>query len=56
VIGGVVCVAGLWGGSIGSGGEGDGGKQGVWIAFVVLYGVAGGGYNALFPTVSSSND
>lgn len=51
VIAGVICVAGLWGGSIGSGGE-DGGKQGIWIAFVVLYGVAGGGYNALFPTVS----
>lgn len=26
------------------------GNQGLWICFVVLYGVSGGGYNALFPT------
>lgn len=25
-------------------------SQTVWVLFVVFYGVAGGGYNALFPT------
>lgn len=45
----VVCVAGLWEGSIG--GQGD---RGLWMAFVVVYGIAGGGYNALFPTVCYS--
>lgn len=29
------------------------GNRGLWILFVVFYGAAGGGYNALFPTVSS---
>lgn len=43
----VAAVGGLWLGSIG-----DGGKKGLWLAFVVIYGMAGGGYNALFPTVS----
>jgi MFS family permease len=28
-----------------------GGGKRVWVAFVVLYGVAGGGFNALFPTM-----
>ncbi|PMD49089.1 MFS general substrate transporter [Hyaloscypha variabilis F] len=28
-----------------------GGEKRVWIVFVVLYGVAGGGFNALFPTM-----
>lgn len=42
----VAAVAGLWLGSIG-----DGGKKDLWLAFVVIYGMAGGGYNALFPTV-----
>ncbi|KAL2075335.1 hypothetical protein VTL71DRAFT_278 [Oculimacula yallundae] len=41
----VAAVAGLWLGSVG-----DGGKQSLWLAFVVIYGMAGGGYNALFPT------
>lgn len=26
------------------------GNQGLWVCFVVFYGVTGGGYNALFPT------
>jgi hypothetical protein len=30
----------------------SGGSKVLWIVFVVLYGVTGGGYNALFPTVS----
>jgi MFS family permease len=30
-----------------------GGNRVLWLLFVVFYGVAGGGYNALFPTVSS---
>ncbi|KAF8851485.1 MFS monocarboxylate transporter-like protein [Acephala macrosclerotiorum] len=25
--------------------------KGLWLAFVVIYGIAGGGYNALFPTM-----
>jgi len=25
--------------------------KGLWLAFIVFYGVAGGGYNALFPTM-----
>ncbi|PVH89931.1 MFS monocarboxylate transporter-like protein [Cadophora sp. DSE1049] len=41
----VAAIAGLWLGSIG-----DGGRKGLWLAFVVIYGMAGGGYNALFPT------
>ena len=28
-----------------------GSGKGLWLAFVVFYGVAGGGYNALFPTM-----
>jgi nitrate/nitrite transporter NarK len=50
VVASVVCVGALWGGSAV---EKDGGK-GLWIAFVVVYGMAGGGYNALFPTVFES--
>ncbi len=43
----VISVSGFWLGSLG----GDGNKT-LWILFVVFYGVAGGGYNALLPTVS----
>jgi MFS family permease len=43
----VVSVLALWLGS-----TEDGGRRILWVLFVVLYGVAGGGYNALFPTVS----
>lgn len=43
----VVSVLGLWLGS-----TQDGGRRVLWVLFVVCYGVAGGGYNALFPTVS----
>jgi MFS family permease len=43
----VVSVLGLWLGS-----TEDGGRRVLWVLFVVLYGAAGGGYNALFPTVS----
>lgn len=38
----------LWLPSITAGGES--GRR-LWVAFVVLYGVAGGGYSALFPTM-----
>ncbi|CZS99170.1 hypothetical protein WAI453_008338 [Rhynchosporium graminicola] len=41
----VAAVAGLWLGSVG-----EGGRKSLWLAFVVTYGMAGGGYNALFPT------
>lgn len=27
------------------------GAKGLWLAFIVFYGIAGGGYNALFPTM-----
>jgi MFS family permease len=27
------------------------GQRGLWLAFIVFYGIAGGGYNALFPTM-----
>lgn len=40
----VVSVVAFWGGSV------NGGSKGLWVGFVVLYGVTGGGYNALFPT------
>lgn len=43
----VVSVLGLWMES-----AQDGGSRVLWVLFVVFYGVAGGGYNALFPTVS----
>ncbi|TVY32018.1 putative transporter, partial [Lachnellula occidentalis] len=43
----VVSVLGFWLGSTGSGGS-----KTLWVLFVVFYGIAGGGYNALFPTVS----
>jgi Major Facilitator Superfamily len=42
----VISVLGFWLGSV------SGGSKALWIVFVVLYGVTGGGYNALFPTVS----
>jgi MFS family permease len=42
----VVSVLGFWLGSTSSGG-----RKTLWILFVVFYGAAGGGYNALFPTV-----
>jgi MFS family permease len=42
----VISVLGFWLGSV------SGGNKVLWIVFVVLYGVTGGGYNALFPTVS----
>jgi MFS family permease len=29
-----------------------GGDRTLWVLFVIIYGIAGGGYNALFPTVS----
>ncbi|KIM96319.1 hypothetical protein OIDMADRAFT_105917 [Oidiodendron maius Zn] len=41
----VMSVLGLWLES-----TQDGGKAVLWVLFVVCYGVAGGGYNALFPT------
>lgn len=44
----VLAVVGLWLGSVGRGGD-----RGLWVAFVVVYGFASGGYNALFPTVST---
>ena len=47
----VISVLGFWLGSTGSGGN-----KSLWILFVVFYGIAGGGYNALFPTVSRSLD
>lgn len=31
----------------------SGGNKVLWLLFVVFYGAAGGGYNALFPTVST---
>jgi len=43
----VISVLGFWLGSLG-----HGGNRVLWILFVVFYGVAGGGYSALFPTVS----
>lgn len=43
----VISVVGFWLASIGGGGN-----KILWVLFVVLYGIAGGGYNALFPTVS----
>lgn len=30
--------------------DANGGNQALWVLFIVFYGVAGGGYNALFPT------
>lgn len=42
----VISVLGFWLGSV------SGGSKVLWIVFVVLYGITGGGYNALFPTVS----
>jgi MFS family permease len=43
----VISVLGFWLGSTSSGGN-----KVLWVLFVVFYGAAGGGYNALFPTVS----
>ena len=43
----VLSVTGLWMGSV------AGGNKVLWLLFIVGYGVAGGGYNALFPTVSA---
>jgi len=42
----VVSVLGFWLGS-----AMQGGNKILWVLFVIVYGVAGGGYNALFPTV-----
>ena len=42
----VVSVLGFWLSSINASGN-----KALWLLFVVFYGVAGGGYNALFPTV-----
>lgn len=44
----VVSVLSFWLGSTSSGGN-----KVLWVLFVVFYGAAGGGYNALFPTVST---
>ncbi|KAM3075543.1 hypothetical protein ACMFMG_007685 [Clarireedia jacksonii] len=41
----VISVLGFWLSSTGAGGN-----KVLWLLFVVFYGVAGGGYNALFPT------
>ncbi|PQE16925.1 hypothetical protein CJF30_00003635 [Rutstroemia sp. NJR-2017a BBW] len=41
----VISVLGFWLGSTSSGGN-----RVLWLLFVVFYGIAGGGYNALFPT------
>ena len=50
----VLCVAGFWGGSLaGGGGSGSGRGKVLWVVFVIVYGIAGGGYNALFPAVTS---
>lgn len=46
VVGCVVAVVGLWMGSVREGG------MVLWVVFVVFYAIVGGGYNALFPTVS----
>ncbi|KAN0106434.1 monocarboxylate transporter [Hyaloscypha variabilis] len=40
----VISVLGFWLGSV------SGGNKVLWIMFVILYGITGGGYNALFPT------
>jgi MFS family permease len=47
----VLCVASVLGFWLSS--TAAGGNRVLWVLFVVFYGAAGGGYNALFPTVSS---
>lgn len=42
----VISVLGFWLGSTTANGN-----KALWLLFVIFYGVAGGGYNALFPTV-----
>lgn len=46
----VSSVLGFWLSSIAAGGS-----RVLWLLFVVFYGVAGGGYNALYPTVSCTS-
>lgn len=41
-------VGSMWMSSVGKGGDGV-----IWIVFIVFYGFASGGYNALFPTVGA---
>jgi MFS family permease len=41
-------VGSMWMSSVGKGGDGI-----IWIVFIVFYGFASGGYNALFPTVGA---
>ena len=43
----VVAVSAFWLGSTTSGGN-----RTMWLVFVIIYGISGGGYNALYPTVS----
>ena len=47
----VISVLGFWLSSTGMGGQ-----KGLWILFVVFYGISGGGYNALFPSVCIPSD
>ncbi|KAI9677700.1 MAG: hypothetical protein M1829_002472 [Trizodia sp. TS-e1964] len=48
LFGSAMCVLGLWMGAT----HGEGVKE-LWLAFVVAYGILGGGFNALFPTTVS---
>jgi MFS family permease len=41
----LISTVGLWFGSL------TGGNRGLWLTFIVFYGIAGGRYNALFPTM-----
>jgi MFS family permease len=41
----LISTIGLWFGSL------TGGNRGLWLTFIVFYGIAGGRYNALFPTM-----
>jgi MFS family permease len=41
----LISTVGFWFGSL------MGGNKGLWLTFIVFYGIAGGGYNALFPTM-----
>lgn len=43
----LISTVAFWLGSLVGGSSGGG----LWLAFVVFYGIAGGGYNALFPTM-----
>ena len=57
VVGSALSVLVLWMGAAhddrGTGTSAGGDKQGLWVAFVVLYGTLAGGYMALFPVTIS---